>query len=147
VTRIAASVDIAATPDTVWAAIEDPASHVEWMADAERIEFTTERRHGVGTEFVCETRIGPFTTSDVMTIVEWDPARAMGVRHRGAVSGVGRFTLEPIDGGHTRFAWRENLHFPARMGGPVGAALARPVLAWVWRSNLRRLKARVERRE
>ena len=63
----------------------------------------------------------------------------MGVEHRGLVSGVGRFRLEDqIDGG-TTFIWDEDLCFRWWLGGRAAAALARPVLALIWRQNLRRL--------
>lgn len=136
---------IAAPPARVWAAVEDIATHVEWMQDAEAIRFTSEQRHGVGTTFDCDTRIGPLRLTDRMTVTEWDPARVMGVRHVGAVEGTGRFTLDPVGVGATRFTWKEDLRFPWWLAGPVGAAVARPVFGWIWRRNLSRLKAIVER--
>jgi hypothetical protein len=42
------------------------------------------------------------------------------------------------------FTWSETLQFPWWMGGAAGARVARPVLAAVWRRNLRRLRTRVE---
>ena len=131
-----------APPPEVWADVEDLGSHVEWMADAERIDFVTDQRSGVGTVMDCETRVGPLRTTDRLEITEWEPGAAMGVRHTGAVTGVGRFTLEPVSGDRTRFTWQERLVFPWWMGGPVGAFVARPVLRAVWRRNLTRLAAR-----
>ena len=67
------------------------------------------------------------------------------MRHRGVVTGVGRFTLRASsDGRRTEVTWDEDLRFPWHLGGPVGAALARPVLRRLWAGNLRRLAARVE---
>lgn len=137
-------VEIDAPPEQVWAAVADVASHVEWMADAEAIRFLGERRQGPGTEFECDTRVGPFTTTDVMRVVEWEPTRALGIVHRGVVTGSGRFTLHPLPGGRTRFAWDERLRFPWFMGGGAGATLARPVLRRVWQGNLARLRRRIE---
>ena len=57
--RIEVATDIDAPPATVWAVLEPVESHVEWMADAERITFRTEQHRGVGTEFECLTRVGP----------------------------------------------------------------------------------------
>lgn len=128
----------------VWAAIEDVATHVDWMLDAHAIRFTTEQRRGVGTAFDCDTRIGPLRTTDRMVITEWRPGRVMGVEHRGVVTGRGRFTLRRARGGRTRFTWDEHLSFPWWMGGPVGDLVGGRVLAAVWRRNLRALKARVE---
>jgi len=141
--RIRIGITIASSPDDVWRAVEPVERHVDWMADAESIRFTTEQTRGVGTTFDCVTRIGPFRTTDRMAVVEWEPPRVMGIEHRGVVTGRGRFTLYPEPGG-TRFTWQEQLVFPWSMGGPIGALLARPVLRAVWRRNLRRLKQIVE---
>jgi carbon monoxide dehydrogenase subunit G len=140
---IEVAITIAAPPAEVWEVIEPVERHVDWMSDAESIRFTTEQTRGVGTVFDCVTRVGPFRTTDRMAIVEWDAPHAMGIEHRGAVSGRGRFTLVPVGRG-THFTWREQLTFPGWMGGPAGAMLARPVLRAIWRRNLRRLKILVE---
>jgi carbon monoxide dehydrogenase subunit G len=144
VAEIRTSVTIAAPPDAVWADVRDIASHVDWMADAEAIRFVSQDTEGVGTTFECDTRMGPFTLTDVMEITEWVDGKRMGVRHVGIVTGTGVFTLEPLGDTGTVFTWTEELTFPWWMAGPVGAAAARPVMRWIWRRNLARLKARVE---
>ena len=143
--RIAVGITIAAQPAEVWRVIEPVEDHVDWMADAESIRFTTAQTRGVGTAFDCVTRVGPFRTTDRMEIVEWDAPRSMGIEHRGMVTGRGRFTLDPSGNG-TRFSWDENLTFPWWMGGAAGAFVAKPVLRAIWRRNLRRLKNIVESR-
>lgn len=133
------------TPEETWAAVEDIATHVEWMADADSITFTSDQRQGVGTEFECLTRVGPLVTIDVMTVTEWIPARRMGIEHRGVVTGRGHFELEGDGRGRTVFCWEEELRFPAWMGGRIGERAGRPVLERIWRANLARLKAKAER--
>ncbi len=50
--------------------------------------------------------------------------------------------LEPLDGGRrSRFTWTEELTFPWWMGGPLGAAAARPVLGRIWSRNLVNLQS------
>ncbi len=137
-TRIRVSVLLQAPPEAVWDDVRDLSSHVEWMADAESVTFLSDRREGVGTTFDCRTRVGPIRLTDRMEITEWEPERAMGVRHTGLVTGSGRFTLRRRLGGRTRFTWREQLDVPWWLGGP----LATPVLFLIWRRNLRRLRAR-----
>lgn len=141
--RIQVSIDIPQPPEVVWADIEQLETHVEWMADAESIDFEGEQRRGVGTTMNVLTRVGPLTTTDVIRIVDWDPPRSMAVVHEGLVTGEGEFTLEPLSTG-TRFLWAEELTMPWYFGGPLGGLVARPVLAWVWRRNLKRLAARFE---
>ena len=142
--RIAVTTTIDAPPDAVWARIEDVGSHVEWMADAEAIRFTSDQTAGVGTTFDCDTKVGPLRLTDAMAITEWEPGRSMGVRHEGLVTGEGRFTLTGVDGNRTEFAWTEALRFPWWMGGPVGGAVGAPLLRAIWRRNLTRLKSLVE---
>ena len=139
--RVKVAVELPAPPETVWADVADVASHVEWMADAESIDVVSEQRAGVGTEIDVATRVGPFRTRDRMHFTEWEAPHRMGVDHRGLVTGSGAFTLEPTAAG-TRFVWEETIRFPWYLGGPIGALVARPVLAWIWRRNLRRLRAR-----
>lgn len=136
-----------APPPVVWRELADLGSHVEWMADAESIEFTTDQRQGVGTTFDCATRIGPLRTVDRMEVTRWDDGREMGVRHVGLVTGEGVFTLRPAGdaGERTQLDWTERLRFPWYLGGPVTGFVAGPILRHIWRGNLRRLAARATR--
>jgi hypothetical protein len=144
-TSIRVATTIAAPPDAVWARIADIGSHVRWMDDAVAIRFTSATKAGVGTTFDCDTRLGPFRLTDRMVVTEWDAPALMAIRHVGLVTGSGRFVLEPAHVG-TRFTWEEELDFPARVGGRVGALVAAPVLRRVWRRNLDNLKMLVEGR-
>ena len=108
------------------------------------IRFTSPSRDGVGATFDCDTRIGPLRLTDRMEVTEWDPPRAMGIRHVGLVTGSGHFRLDAVPAG-TRFGGEEELTFPMWMGGGAGGRAAAPVLGRVWRRNLANLKALVER--
>jgi hypothetical protein len=145
-TRLRVATVVRAPRSRVWRQLRDVGSHVEWMADADAIRFVTERREGVGTTFDCDTRIGPLRLVDRMTVTEWRPRRAMGVRHVGLVTGEGRFALRRRPRRRTRLVWDERLRFPWWLGGPMGEVVARPVLRRVWRGNLRRFKRLVEQR-
>ncbi len=146
--RLRVAIDISATPAQVWDVVEPVEDHVEWMHDAVAIRFRTDQQRGVGTSFLCDTKVGPFELVDSMEITEWEPGVAMGVRHVGVVTGTGRFTLTPIDlGRRTRFGWKESLTFPWWLGGPVGALVGgRVVLRTIWKRNLAELKRIVESR-
>lgn len=145
--EIRVAIDIDATPARVWQVVEPVENHVDWMHDAVAIRFTGEQTRGVGTEFLCDTKVGPVKLVDRMQITEWAPGEVMGVRHIGLVTGSGRFTLEPIDlGRRTRFVWQEELTFPWWLGGPVGAFIGgKVVLRAIWKRNLRGLKQLVEK--
>jgi uncharacterized protein YndB with AHSA1/START domain len=143
-TRIKVGITIDAPPERVWAAIAHIDTHTRWMAEAQAIRALGDRDTGVGAEFECQTRVGPLRTRDVLVVTEWEPPRVMGVTHRGAVTGTGRFVLAPRRGGRTRFSWDERLSFPWWMGGAVGGLAGRRLLRRVWTENLHHLKRIVE---
>lgn len=142
--RISTEIDV--TPDALWVHLEPIEDHVDWMHDAVAIRFLGDQTRGVGTAFLCDTKVGPIKLVDRMEITEWEPGASMGVRHSGLVTGEGRFTLTPIDRARrTRFTWTETLHFPWFLGGPVGEFIGgKLVLKAIWRRNLRNLKRLVE---
>jgi uncharacterized membrane protein len=143
--RIRVSIDISAPIERVWQIVEPVERHVDWMADAESIDFITDQRRGVGTSFLCRTKVGPIRLTDKMRITRWEPNRAMGVEHVGLVTGSGEFTLSALDNARTQFVWEETLTFPWWLGGPLGAFVGgKIVLRAIWRANLRRLAALCE---
>ena len=142
--RIRVSTLIDAPPARVWDEVRHIDRHVDWMADAASITFTSRRRSGVGTTFDCLTRVGPLRLTDRMEITEWRDGKLMGVRHVGLVTGSGRFTLTKARGGRTRFTWDERLRFPWWMGGPIGGIAGGRIMKRIWKKNLRVLKALVE---
>lgn len=143
---ISVSIEIDAPVDRVWQVVEPIERHVDWMHDAVAIRFQGEQTRGVGTRFLCDTKVGPIKLVDRMEITEWRPGEAMGVRHTGVVTGSGTFTLTPIDlDRRTRFTWAEELVFPWWLGGPVGALVGgKVVMRAIWRRNLRALRTLVE---
>lgn len=137
--RIEVSREMAVPHELVWEALADFGSHAGWMKDAESLEFSSEQTTGLGAVMEVETRIGPFRTLDILEVTGWDEGRSIDVAHRGLVTGEGRLEATAIDR-RTQVSWVENLQFPWWLGGPVTAWLARPVLAAIWRGNLRRLE-------
>ncbi|MCU1361475.1 MAG: hypothetical protein JWN99_2764 [Ilumatobacteraceae bacterium] len=140
--QISVSIEIDAPVERVWHVIEPVERHVDWMHDAVAIRFQGEQTRGVGTRFLCDTRVGPIKLVDHMEITEWEPGRSMGVRHTGLVTGSGRFTLTPIDlDRRTRFTWAEELLFPWWLGGPAGAFVGgKVVMQRIWKRNLAELR-------
>lgn len=92
---------------------------------------------------LCVTRVGPFRTTDELTVTEWESGAVLGIAHRGAVKGLGRFTLRGLPDGRTEFCRREELRYPWWLGGPLGKRISHPILTHIRRGNLERLRAMV----
>jgi hypothetical protein len=142
-TRIVTAAQIAATPAEVWRVASDLAAQPNWMHDALAIRFASPQTSGVGVVMDCDTRIGPIRLTDRMVVTQWVDGREIAIRHEGLVNGTGRFMIEPDRVG-TRFTWSEDLLFPWWLGGPVAGAAARPVLAAIWRRDIRTLRLLAE---
>ncbi|MFQ5555603.1 MAG: SRPBCC family protein [Acidimicrobiia bacterium] len=134
---------IAARIEQVWEELSDIGSHAEWMAEAERITFVGSQRSGEGTRITVPTRVGPFRTVDEIVFTAWEPPHRMAVRHSGLVTGEGEFTLSALDDATTRMEWDETLRLPLRFGGRAGERVAAPLLAAIWRRNLRTFAGRL----
>ena len=142
---IRVAIDINASTQRVWEVVEPIERHVDWMADAVAIRFKTDQTRGTGTEFYCDTKVGPIKLVDEMKITSWVPEKAMGVTHTGVVTGTGEFTLEELTPTTTRFVWTEVLVFPWWLGGKLGALVGgQIVMKAIWRKNLRILKKLAE---
>jgi len=141
--RIQISQVIDRTPSEVWNEMRHIERHVNWMHDAVEIRFTSDSREGIGTSFVCLTKVGPFKTQDVMTITEWRENEVMGVAHAGLIRGVGKFTILR-QGPGSLIVWEEKLEFPWWGLGWFGLTLAKPVLTHIWKRNLRNLRIILE---
>jgi hypothetical protein len=141
--RIRISQVIDRTPSEVWNEMRHIERHVNWMHDAVEIRFISDSREGIGTSFICLTKVGPFKTQDAMTITEWRENEAMGVKHVGLVKGFGVFTIVPVRNG-SLVAWQEDLLFPWWALGRIGSLLIRPLLKRIWSKNLKTLKSIIE---
>jgi hypothetical protein len=141
--RITVSIELPANPARVWEVVEPIEQHTQWMADAVAIRFVNDQRRGVGTKFLCDTKVGPIRLTDHMEITAWEPERLMGVTHTGVVTGTGQFTIEPAaTAGHSNFTWSEELHFPWWLGGAIGEVIGGSlVMKTIWRRNLKKLRA------
>src|SRR5665213_3132 len=104
----------------VWDELARIEDHVTWMKDARAIRFRSDQRQGIGTSFECDTKLGPLHLTDMMEVTEWEVGESIGVRHVGAVSGSGRFSLRDAPGPATIVEWEERLLFPRWLGAGLG---------------------------
>ena len=126
-------------PDVVWTLLTDWERQGDWMLEASDFEVVTPHREGVGVEALATVRIGGISTRDRIRIDTWEPEAHLGIEHLGWVRGRGDLWLEAMDERRTRIRWREELVPPWGVLGAIGSRAFRPLMARVFRRDLRAL--------
>ncbi len=142
--RIQISIIINKPLKDVWNEVKVMERHVNWMQDAENIEFLSENTSGLNTKMKVLTKVGPISLNDIITVNQWSEFDTIGVVHEGIVTGEGAFYLTSINENSTKFEWIETLKFPIYLGGSIGEFFGSFILKRIWKKNLYNLKRIVE---
>jgi hypothetical protein len=145
VARLVVEKRIRATPDQVWAIIEDVESHGDWMVDVRKLEFKTVQRRGAGTVVMVHSELfGLPLLHDTMVITGWEPGKRLDVRHAGQFTGTGAFELESVPEG-TLFRWVEEFRPPfGQLGELAFRYVVKPHLTRVFGRSLENLRRLAE---
>ena len=102
---IATSVEIARSPEEVFAYITDVSRHPEWQAGLVSAALQTDGPLGVGSRAVHKRKLGPVTLAQTSEITEFDPPRLVAFRELdGPIRAQGRERVEPTgDGSRVSF--------------------------------------------
>jgi uncharacterized protein YndB with AHSA1/START domain len=128
-------------PEVVWELITDWEHQDDWMLEASDFVVVSERREGVGVEAEATIRIGGIQTRDRVRVAGWEPPRSLVIEHLGWVTGLGEIELTPVAGGRTHVWWREELNPPLGPLGALGMTAFKPLMARIFRRDLRVLAA------
>jgi uncharacterized membrane protein len=97
---IATSVEIARSPEAVFAYIADVPRHPEWQEGLVSVTVETEGPIRVGTRVVHRRKLGPRTVATTSEITAYDPPRMVGFRGiDGPIRGEGSQRVEPVGDG------------------------------------------------
>ncbi|HYP23935.1 MAG TPA: SRPBCC family protein [Actinomycetota bacterium] len=124
-------------PESIWDLITDWEHQDDWMLEASDFVVVSDVREGVGVEAEATIRIGGITTRDRVRVGEWDPPRRLVIEHLGWVTGRGIIELTPVAGRRTHVWWREELSPPLGVLGAIGMTAFKPLMARVFRRDLR----------
>ncbi len=144
---ITASVEVDASPDTVWAVVSDVTRMPEWSPELRRLFVVGSKEPRVGMLLVGVNRRGYAVWPTTSKVVRFEPGRAVAWRTRES-GATWTYELEPTSTG-TRITGRRDL--PAFTRGtslmaPVigGAERHDQELADGIRTTLERIKATIE---
>ena len=128
-------------PEVVWDLITDWEHQDDWMLEASDFVVLGSQREGIGVEAEATIKIGGVKTRDRIRVVGWEPLRLLSIAHEGWVAGRGELFLTPIGRDRTHMFWREELVPPLGVLGSIGMTLFKPLMARIFRRDLRILAA------
>ena len=138
------AVTVEAPAERVFAAMTDWVAQGRWMVGT-RVRVVDPPGHEVGARLEAFTGVGPMGFLDTMTVTQWDPPRAVEVRHTGrVVQGTGLFEVVALGPQQSRFVWSEQLVIPLGALGRAGWRVVRPVFGRGVMRSLRTFAALVE---
>lgn len=134
-----------AKPERVWDVLTDWPRQASWMPDVSWMR-PSGAAAGLGARLEVRTKVFavPFVT-DVIEVTGWEPPRRLAIEHRGVVSGVGEWRLDPLSGG-TRFSWTEDLEMPPPVLGELALLAYGPWQRWMLKRSVENLGRLVESR-
>jgi uncharacterized membrane protein len=137
------TIEIARSPEDVFAYLDDLTRHTEWQDQLQSVRVVTDGATHVGTRALETRRLGRRTMSATYEITEHDPPRSFAFRALdGPVRPVGRGTVEPAGDGRSRVS--VELDFEGHGFGKLLLPLARRQAAKQVPKDQQRLKERLE---
>jgi hypothetical protein len=96
----------------VWNNLTNWEAHSAWIPNTH--VTITHQTHGLGTQFVGITRLGPLTLNDPMTVTTYQPpldghAAATIIKTGKQITGTAGFTLTSLTPHSTQLVWFENV--------------------------------------
>ena len=145
---LSASVDIAASPESVWEVLADVTRMSEWSPECRKVVVLGSPKEGVGTTLLGLNRRGWAMWPTTSKVVRYEPAKAVAWKTRES-GATWSYELAPSNGGTTLTGRRE---LPAYT---VGTRLMAPLIGGAQghdeelgdgiRTTLERIKDVVER--
>jgi uncharacterized protein YndB with AHSA1/START domain len=144
---VTASVEIAASPESVWEVVSDVSRMSEWSPECRRIVVLGSPRQGVGTRMLGLNRRGWALWPTTSTVVRFEPGRAVAWKTRES-GATWTYELSPTSSGTSLTGRRDlpSFRIGTKLLAPVigGAQGHDRELAEGIRITLERIKATVE---
>ena len=143
--RVAASIEVGAPSEMVWAQISDPGRYLHFMSGITRWEQAGDKRTGMGARYRMLMRVGSAEIGGLIELIEFvEPTDIAWVSITG-VDQRGRWRLRRMTDTRTRVELR--LAYGVAGSGPLGFVaerLAAPTIRGHLRRSLQQLKRQVE---
>jgi carbon monoxide dehydrogenase subunit G len=138
--RVAASFDVSAPVEKVFAAMVDLRSQDKWILATTLFALDGDVEVPfVGSKIAALTGLAGVGVLDTMTVTVYEPPNRWITEHTGnAFKGTGTFQVESAPGG-ARVTWAEEIELPLGILGRLGWKVAEPLVRWGLTASLKRL--------
>jgi acyl-CoA synthetase (AMP-forming)/AMP-acid ligase II/uncharacterized membrane protein len=142
--RVEEQICVDASPEDVWAVIEDFESYDRLVAGITRWENEDRRRRGKGSRYQMRMEVGSAQVGSLIEVVEWDPPRDMAWTSITGLDQRGRWRLREQDDGQTKVTLRLSYQAPGGLLGVLSDRVSSPMVRGNLRETLKRIKNEVE---
>ncbi|MFL5844848.1 MAG: SRPBCC family protein [Solirubrobacteraceae bacterium] len=143
--RVAAQIDISASPEQVWEFITDPERVLHFMSGVTRWECAGDQPRGLGARYRMLMRVGSAEVGGVVEVTEFDENRDMAWNSVTGIDQRGRWRVRNRGNGRTHVEFR--LSYGVAGAGVLGWLSERfsaPTVQGNIRRSLQQLKRAVE---
>lgn len=146
--RLAASAEVAAPPDAVWAHVADPTRYLEFMDGVTRWEVLSPEPTGVGARYRMHMLVGSAEVGGIVEVVEHAAPTDLAWTSVTGIDQRGRWRVRARPGGRSHVELR--LSYGVAGSGPIGWVAERVAGSAVsrhLRESVRQLRRQVEQDE
>jgi uncharacterized membrane protein len=146
--RVAASTQVIAPIDRVWAIVSDPERALIFMSGVTRWEVDGDRATGLGARYRILFRVGAAEVGGLIEVVEWEEPRELAWTSVTGVDQRGRWRLREQSEGRTKVELRMAYGVAGSgLWGWAAERLAAPMVSGHLRRSLQQLKRLIEHEE
>lgn len=143
--RVSCGIDISATPEQVWAFVDDPSRYLHFMQGVTRWEVCGDEDRGLGARYRMLMRVGSAEVGGLVEVVEYDPPGDLAWNSVTGVDQRGRWRVRERGLGRTRVEFRLSYGVAgAGLLGWLSEQLSAPTVQRNIRRSLQQLKRTVE---
>jgi uncharacterized membrane protein len=146
--RVAASTQVVAPIERVWAIVSDPERALTFMSGVTRWEVEGDRATGLGARYRILFRVGAAEVGGLIEVVEWEEPRELAWTSVTGVDQRGRWRLREQSAGRTKVELRMAYGVAGSgLWGWAAERLAAPMVSSHLRRSLQQLKRLIEHEE
>jgi acyl-CoA synthetase (AMP-forming)/AMP-acid ligase II/uncharacterized membrane protein len=142
--RVEEDICVDASPEDVWAIIEDPACYTQLVAGITRWDVEGRKEKGLGARYSMRMEVGSAQVGSLIEVVEFDPPGDLAWTSITGLDQRGRWRLREQDDGQTKVSLRLSYQAPGGLLGLISDRVSQPMVRGNLRESLKRLKREVE---